>query len=179
MVKEIICSTGEIALCDDEDYPLLSRFSWFLGSAVDAGHPYPYCGFYGKGNVQKKIPMHQMVMGGTYNLDHEDNDSFNNQKHNLRESTHQQNGWNKGKPKRSRYGEPASQYKGVVRCVARDGTVYWRVIIKLTKKGEVPARFLRLGPFATEIEAAKAYNRDIVKVRGKWAWLNPIPTEAA
>lgn len=180
MVKEIICKNGEVALVDDEDYPLLSRFIWYMGSELRAATGgYPCCFIYGKKNTRQQIFMHQLVFGGVTNPDHIDRNKMNNQKSNLRNSTHQQNGWNKGKPKGGRYGAPQSQYKGVARCVAADGRVYWRVIIKLTAKGIVPAKHARLGPFATEIEAAKAYNEEIVKHRGEWAWLNPIPGEAA
>lgn len=56
---------------------------------------------------------------------------------------------------------------------------YRRVNIKTSKKGEKPATHVRLGPFDSEIEAAKAYNREIVKLRGKFAWVNPLPEEAA
>jgi hypothetical protein len=36
-MKEIFCKNGELALCDDEDYPLLSRFTWYMGSAGVCG----------------------------------------------------------------------------------------------------------------------------------------------
>ena len=58
------------------------------------------------------------------------------------------------------------------------GQAYFRVIIKLTKKGETPARFVRKGPYGTELEAAKAYNEEIVKHRGPFAWVNPLPDVA-
>jgi len=170
-MKTIICKTdGAEILVDDEDYPVLSRFPWYRGGK--SGHPMTF--FYGKNDGSQTVYMHQIIMGGAVNTDHIDRNCLNMQKDNLRPATHQQNGWNKGKPKGGRFGKPASKYKGVSKCVSANGDVYWRVIIKLTKKDEVPARHARLGPFATEIEAAKAYNVEIVKHRGKYAWLNPI-----
>jgi len=175
MAKEIILKGGEVALVDDEDYPLLSRYSWQRAGAAG----YAVTTIQTITGKRHTIYMHKFIMGGFWICDHINLNPLDNRKENLRRATMQQNGWNKGKPKASRYGAPASQYKGVVRCVAKDGRIYWRVLIKLTKKGEVPARFARLGPFATEIEAARAYNVEVVKHRGEWAWLNPIPSEAA
>ena len=168
-----------IVLVDDEDYPLLSRHHWNILFVGSQNRPYAFTRLY---NEEKKngktLLMHSLIMGNTRQHDHKNGNSLDNRKENLRPATNQENGWNKGKPKRSRYGEPASQYKGVVRCVATDGRVYWRVIIKLSKKGEVPARHARLGPFDSELEAARAYNEEIVKHRGPFAWVNPLPDVA-
>lgn len=177
MVKEIICKNGEVALCDDEDYPLLSRFTWYMGSELrgEAGG-YPCCFIYGKKNTRKQIFMHQLVMSG-FMADHIDQNKMNNQRYNLRSATHQENGWNKGKPKGGRFGAPSSQYKGVSKYLTSKGEVRYRVIIKLTKKGEKPAKFVRLGSFRSELAAAIAYNAEVVKHRGKWAWVNPLPQD--
>ena len=175
MTKEIpINHKGEVlyALCDDEDYPLLSRHCWYIRS--DQGSSYPAATILTVGKHRKILAMHNMILG-CGNIDHVSQNKLDNRKENLREATYQQNGWNKGKNKTTRGKPPSSQYKGVVRCVGAKGNVYWRVIFKLSKKGEKPERIARLGPFATEIEAAKAYNNEVVIHRGEWAWLNPIP----
>lgn len=176
MVKKIICKTdGAEILVDDEDYPILSRFPWYRGGA--GKHPMTF--IYGKNDTSQTVYMHQLIMGGMVGADHIDLNVCNMQKSNLRAATAQQNGWNKGKPKANRHGQNTSKYKGVSKYKDADGSVWWRVIIKLTKKGEIPARFVRINGFETEIEAAQAYNKEIVKHRGKFAWLNPIPEEAA
>lgn len=170
-MKTIICKTdGAEILVDDEDYPVLSRFPWYRGGM--GKHPMTFV--YGKMDTSQTIYMHQLIMGGMVGADHIDCNVLNMQKSNLRAATSQQNGWNKPKPKRGRFGECNSKYKGVSKAIRADGTPYWRVIIKLSKKGEEPSRFVRMGPFSTEIEAAKAYNAEIVKHRGKYAWLNTI-----
>ncbi len=56
---------------------------------------------------------------------------------------------------------------------------HWIVRFKLTAKGVKPAKFVQLGPFHNETDAARAYNEEIVKHRGEWAWLNILPVEAA
>lgn len=173
-MKEIVCKNGEVVLVDDDDHGFLSRFIWYMGSEVTRGG-YPCCFVYGKMNTRKQIFMHQLIMAGAYGVDHVNGNKLDNRKENLRLVTHQQNGWNVPKKTRLRDGRlPSSQYKGVSKAVRVDGTPYWRVIIKLTKKGEKPARHVRLGPFATEEEAALAYNAEVVKHRGEYAWLNQL-----
>lgn len=175
MTKEITLFGGEVTLVDDEDFELLSRFKWSYNGVE--GNKYVRAGGDRKSGNQVGYYMHCLVCGGK-SPDHINFNTLDNRKQNLRIATYQENGWNKGKPKGGRHGKPSSQYKGVCLCTRSNGEVYWRVIVKLTKKVEVPARFLRLGPFESEAEAAKAYNDEIVKHRGKWAWLNPIPEHA-
>jgi hypothetical protein len=163
-----------VVLVDDEDQGFLSRFIWYMGSEITRGG-YPCCFVYGKMNTRKQIFMHQLIMAGAYGVDHINRNSLDNRKENLRLVTHQQNGWNVAKKSRLRSGRiPTSKYKGVVLCKRVDGTPYWRVIIKLTKKTEKPARHVRLGPFPTEEAAARAYNAEVVKYRGEYAYLNQI-----
>jgi hypothetical protein len=178
MTKEIICKNGEVALCDDEDYALLVRFKWYMGSEISRGG-YPCCFMYGRMNTRKQVFMHQLVMSGAIGVDHINHNKLDNRKENLRLVTHQQNGWNVGKRVRCRHGAPKSQYKGVSPYKSAKFGDGWQVIIKLTKKNEKPARHVRLGPFKTEIEAAMAYNAEIVKHRGEYAWVNPVHTHHA
>lgn len=175
MVKEIICKNGEIALCDDEDYSLLVRFIWYMGSELrNVNGGYPCCFMYGRKNTRKQVFMHQMVMSGAIGVDHINQNKMDNRKENLRLVTHQQNGWNVGKRMRCRHGIPKSQYKGVSPYKSQSFGDGWQVIIKLTKKYEKPAKHVRLGPFKTEKEAARAYNAEVVKHRGEYAYLNQL-----
>ena len=170
-MKEIICKNGERIKVDDEDYGFLSRFKWYMGSELNSkGGGYACCFIYGRKNTRQQTFMHQLIMAG-FMCDHEDQDKSNNQKYNLRIATDQENGWNKGKNRAGPNGKPCtSQYKGVMKIKGQ-----WVVRIKLTKKGVRPAKYTYGGPFKTELDGAKFYNREIVKLRGKWAWLNPIP----
>jgi len=70
---------------------------------------------------------------------------------------------------------PLSQYKGVAKYKNSAGEDLYRVIIKATAKGVAPAKYIRINGFKCEDDAARAYNKEIVKLRGKWAWLNPVP----
>jgi hypothetical protein len=173
-MKEIhIISKGKtfIALVDDEDYPVISRHHWNIMFIGKQNRPYAFTRFYTDDDKKngKTFLMHHMIMGSSRQHDHINGNSLDNQKSNLRPATYQQNGWNKGK--QSRRDKPSTSiYKGVFK--SKDG---WRVQIKTTMKGVKPAKFVRMGPFQEEIEAARAYNEKIVELRGEWAWVNPLP----
>ena len=172
MTKEIICFGGEIALCDDEDYELLSRFKWSYNGSE--GNKYVRAGGDRKSGQQVGYYMHRLVCGGK-SPDHKNFNTLDNRKDNLRIATYQENGWNKGKNKATSGGRPcSSKYKGVCRF---KGDSYWTVNITTTKKGVRPIQYIRIGGFKTELEAAKRYNIEIVKLRGKWAWVNPLPED--
>ncbi len=181
MTKEIkINWKDEIftVLVDDDSHSLLARHTWYIMFSGKGRLPYAFAEIYSKTQGKRMLYMHQIVTGSYSTTDHINGNTLDNQHHNLRSATAQENGWNKGKPSGGRYGKASSQYKGVTRLVGRDGGVYYRVIIKTTKKGVVPAQFIRMGPFSSEIEAAEAYNREVVKLRGDFAWVNPIPQVA-
>jgi len=111
-MKQIVCKNGEVAMVDDEFYPLLSQHIWYMGSEVTRGG-YPCCFIYGQKNTRKQIFMHQLIVPSAVFVDHIDRNPLNNQKANLRPATWQENGWNKG-PNKTRCGKPcSSRYKGV------------------------------------------------------------------
>lgn len=183
MTKEIQIKWNDetyTVLVDDDAYPLLSRHTWYIMFSGPKKKPYAFAELYSKPKGGKRIKrmfyMHQMVSGSFSQTDHANGNTLDNQFENLRPATYQENGWNSIKRQVTSTGNPpTSQYKGVSKCIAADGSVYWRVIIKLSKKYEKPTRFVRLGPFDSEIAAAQAYNEEVVKHRGKWALLNRIP----
>jgi hypothetical protein len=172
--KEIVCHGGEVALVDPEDYELLSRFKWSYNGSE--GNKYVRAGGDRKSGQQVGYYMHRLVVGGK-SPDHINFNTLDNRKQNLRIATKQENNWHQGKPKGSSHGPCTSKYKGVSKYVNTGGETLWRVLIKLTAKGVVPAKFFRANGFRSEVEAAKCYNAEIVKHRGKWSWLNTIPEE--
>lgn len=165
--------TTVYALVDAEDYPVLSRHTWHLtGPKL-----YPATFLELENGKRRLLSLHRMIMGGVADLDHINMDIMDARKANLRKATYQQNGWNKPKTSKCRHGKPMSKYKGVTPYKSKSFGDGWQVIIKLTKKGESPTKFVRLKPFKTEEEAALAYNEEVVKHRGEYAWLNQLPPQ--
>lgn len=171
MTKELILTGGEVALVDDEDYPLLSRHKWQLshddGYAVTTVQTR-----FGKNNT---FYLHRFIIGGFCTCDHINLNKLDCRKENLRRATMQENGWNKGKQIRKDR-PPTSNYKGV-RYAPLKNKPRWLAFFKYVKPGahKSTGKMIYLGYFDTEIEAAKAYNEAIVKYRGEWAWVNPLP----
>lgn len=157
-MKEIPLSgrkgAGLVALVDDEDYPLLSRWSWSLwrkGYAQASVHG--RCG----------TKMHWMVMGPApapeLEIDHKNRNGLDNRRSNLRWVTHQQNTWNATRK------PGTSGYLGVSRerrCTHRP----WKAQIR--RDGTVRI----LGYFASAVEAAIVYDAEAVRLRGDFANVN-------
>lgn len=180
MTKEIICASGHKVIVDDEDYPLLSRHSWYYPENPTVPRTYAVTIINVRETSAKRtIAMHNMIIGFATQIDHVDGDTKNNTKKNLRRATYQQNGWNKGATK-SVHGRPrSSKYKGVI-YAPRNGIPRWLVAIRHVEQGahKSTGKTIRVGYFFDEIEAAKAYNKKIRELRGEWAWLNPLPPDA-
>ena len=158
-MKEIkLVNNKGIALVDDEDYELLSKFNWIF-SKKDVGYAQVRVYINGKWTTKK---MHQLLINATkkFQVDHIDGNGLNNQKFNLRIVTRSQNKMNGNKYKNS-----SSIFKGVSWC-KRDNK--WRANIRLNKK------LYFLGSFINEIDAAKAYNEKAKELFGKYAKLNEV-----
>lgn len=110
-----------------------------------------------------RVYMHRVIMGveGDVQIDHRDHDTLNNRRSNLRLATVSQNGGNQLKTSKTTY----SKWKGVSKSCG-DGT--WRAYIQCDGKP------IRLGVYATEIEAARAYNDAATRLFGQFALLNDV-----
>lgn len=103
--------------------------------------------------------MHIEIMGKR-GIDHRDHNGLNNQKSNLRFCTPSENAMNARKNENS-----SSVYKGVC-FFNRDKK--WLAQIQVNGKP------IRLGCFASEVEAAKAYNNKAIELFCEFANLNII-----
>ncbi len=155
-IRFIPLTKGKVAIVDAEDYERLSKYKWH--TVISYKRFYAYRTFNGKNTA-----MHRFIMKPAEGLlvDHIDGNGLNNTKDNLRICTYQQNicnrkGWGKN-----------SKYKGL--CWDKYNKK-WRAQIHYNRK----CRYL--GVFEDEVEAAKEYDKEAIRLFGEFAYLN-FPAE--
>jgi len=154
-------AAGRVALVDDEDYDLVMQYRWFLFEEKKQGRRTK--GPYAIANSRTAdrhtiVRMHCLIMDAK-GIDHMDHDGLNNQRHNLRVATTTQNNQNM----RVRSTGKTSRYKGV----------YWPVKRRIwCARIHVNHQVRALGDFASELEAAYAYDAAARKYFGEFACLN-------
>lgn len=162
MSKEIELTQGKVAIVDDEDYEWLNQWKWCYHKSYNGG--YAERTDY-KNGVQKTIKMHREIMNATkgQQIDHKNLNRLDNTKENLRICNIQENSFNR-KSK-----GVTSKYKGV--SYSTNGNCKWRARIYCGDKR------IHIGYYDNEIDAAKAYNEEAIKLFGEFAWLNEIPED--
>jgi len=150
MSKEIsVLGSPTPTIVDDEDFEYLSKYKWTLSD-----------GYVKRAQVKRysstAVLMHREIMQPPKHLyiDHINHNKLDNRKENLRIVSLVQNIWNKVYPKKGSF-----KYTGVT---FRSATGKWRA-----RLGSIS-----IGDFQTEIEAAMAYNKKALEVRGEFAILN-------
>jgi hypothetical protein len=142
-------TNGRTALVDDEDYERVSALVWWEQDGYAMRQVRPG----GRKAKARRVWMHRFVLGieqpyPDVEVDHLDSDGLNNQRANLRVVTKAENQQNRQKQR-----SPASsRFKGVSRDDSDGRTKPWRAYIR------VGGRLIRLGRFADEEEAARAYD---------------------
>jgi hypothetical protein len=141
-------------IVDDEDYTRVKGYTWFARISESS------CAIRGW-VIDHHMNLSNFIMNDeTKMYDHEDLDPLNNQKINLRESSHSQNMMNRRKFKNC-----SSRYKGVTWHRVRNS---WYAQIAINGKRK------SLGYFTIEENAAKAYNKAAKEFHGEFARLNVI-----
>lgn len=148
---------GYKVLIDDEDYELVSKYTWhvddkkYMRSNV-------YVGYY----KYNKIKMHRLIMGLENNggeiVDHISGDVLDNRKSNLRVCTHAENMQNRKKQKNN-----TSGIKGVYWNIQKGK---WMAYISVNRKQ------INLGCFDDINEAKKVHDEAAIKYHGEFARLN-------
>lgn len=161
-MKEIPLSRGQVAIVDDEDYEALAQHKWHAhrrsGGALYAARTTSR-----SVKPRRLIYMHREVTGARKGqaVDHRNHNGLDNRRENLRVCDTRQNAGNMRKLRKA-----TSQYKGVWFDFSRGK---WEAMIR-GPGGSGPRRFL--GRFATEAEAAAAYDKAALEVFGEFALLN-------
>ena len=157
-MKEIPLTKGKVALVDDEDYEYLNQFKWCVTTSPNT--QYAVCGnvILFNNKWEKGVRMHRLLLQARPRqiVDHKNHDGLDNQRHNIRICTHQQNTWN-SRPHTNGY----SKYKGVLKQGNR-----WSAHITINGYSAC------LGTFGTEEEAARRYDKSARLYHKDFACLN-------
>lgn len=159
MGKRIQLTRGKYTLVDEDDFDWLSQWKWrYNGKYAEASYAEK------DGVVFERILMHRLILQPPEGLqtDHKNLDKLDNRKENLRACSISQNSANKAK---CTWGK--NKYKGVRK---RTNAFGWYARIK--KDG----KFIYLGRFEKEDDAASAYNNAAIKYFGEFARINEIAT---
>lgn len=153
---------GYEAIVDTEDYDLVSQYKWH---STNTHVRYAQTRTSARGGAKRRmLTMHRLILDAPphMDVDHINHDGLDNRKANLRLCTSSQNSANQ----RPRKGG-TSQYKGV--SIARADMARsrpWRATLGFQGKRII------IGQFATEHEAALAYDAKAREVFGEFARLN-------
>jgi hypothetical protein len=151
-MREIPLTQGKIALVDDEDYELVSRYKWCASRQRNT--------WYAESRIDGKIVyMHKIVMGHDpegRQVDHRDGCGLMNVRRNLRFATRHQQRMNQG-PR----SDNTSGYKGVGRTRGR-----WRAYSQFAGVD------ISLGVFDTPEDAARSYDAKARELFGDFARTN-------
>lgn len=158
-MKEILLTRGKIAIIDDEDYEIVSKYKWF---ARKRDHLYYAARSEYLNGEQYEVQMHRFIMGlkhkdGTL-CDHKNGNGLDNQKENLRLSNYSHNGHN-----HRMFSTNTSGYRGVSWQKHRKK---WQVRICVGGQEKY------IGIFKEVTDAAKAYDTAAINYFGNIAVTN-------
>ena len=159
-MKTINLNHGKVALIDDCDLELISSFNWYASFMNGSWYAI-------NGKAEK---MHRLIMGVTdpqVRVGHKDLDGLNNQRSNLRIVTRSQINMNRRKQP-----DTSSTFKGV--CFDRSRQK-WQANIMAPKTEDHRSRrgrYVYLGRYDSELEAATAYDAASMNLFGEYGRVN-------
>lgn len=163
-MKHIQLTNGPVTLVSDEDYDHLMLWNWRCINKSTVGRGIRSNGQYINIRISVIIADRMGLNTKEFLIDHRDRDPLNNQRINLREANHFQNGANRVKSNKINNG---TNFKGIY-FRKRRNKWKWSASIKVNYSS------ISLGDYDTEEEAALAYNKAALKYFGEFAVLNEV-----
>lgn len=165
-VLQIPLTQGKVALVDDKDFELVSKYKWSAGK--HGRRDGEYCAMSHKkvNGKYRTIRMHSLIMNPPkgFVVDHINHDPLDNRRDNLRICTTKQNRHNSREASNS-----VSGYKGISRhSTENDRYVYWRVRFMVNGQNK------SFGVFKNLQEAIRVYNEAVRKHHGEFAVIHSI-----
>lgn len=155
LMIEIPLTQGQVALIDDEDFELVSKYVWYAQNCK--GIWYARTNISSNNKKRSSILMHRLIITTQQLVDHKNGNGLDNRRENLRVCTKAQNKMNQ----KNKLPNASSKYKGVSKQKN-----FWKA--RITVDGQETY----LGHFSSEVEAAKEYDRVAKKCFGEFASLN-------
>ena len=167
-MKLIPLTQGKFSQVDDEDYEYINKYKWYYSKPGYASRA-----FRSNGKIIH-IKMHREIIAAPNGLmvDHKDGNGLNNQKNNIRICTSSENQKNKKASGASKYLgvgihiSKSKAYRKKTNDIKEYISIGWVAHIKVKDK------YIHLGRFQDEVEAAKSYNNAAIKYHGEFARLN-------
>jgi hypothetical protein len=161
---ELVNGRG-VVLVDDEDYELVSQYSWRLTKPVSAPIGYALTGVPSTTTKSGRttLLMHRLIVNAKRGqvVDHQNHDTLDNRKGNLRLGSYRLNNVNRAVRELNKLG-----YKGIRQTMGGK----YRVRVGDSNNAES-----YVGTFVTLREAILAFNETSVMAYGEYAHLNPVP----
>jgi len=154
---------GRFSIIDATDADAVAAASWWLAKQRYA------CGYALVDGAKRQVYLHRFIarmcgFGDAPDIDHRNHDGLDNRRANLRPATHAQNMWNGRTPRTN-----SSGYRGVS---FHKGKRRWEAVTCVKGRSKL------IGRFKTPKEAADAYDRVCVALRGEFAITNAGRVEA-
>jgi hypothetical protein len=155
--RRIRVGQGQYAVVDADDYERLNKYSWICDKGGTT--------YYARRRIRiakgkrRSIMMHRDILPVPkgMHVDHINHNGLDNRKANLRPATRKQNMWNRRKLSR----KYSSKYVGVYKRFDK-----WMAGLR------VDGKYVCVGRFDDEKEAARAYDRAAKKYHSEFAYLN-------